>query len=343
MGGFEERGRKNNMNLSLSHITLITTQKCNLSCKTCYINNNVKDELNIVNLEKSILAPFTNLGGKSVGFSGGEPLMYEWLFDAIRLAKQYNLFVSVVTNGVLLSFDIAKTLAQLGVNSLQISLDSSDESYNDAIRGKGNKEMVVTAINNAVRAGLTPSLVAVPNISLLRGFETYINEAQQLKVRSIYLRRPIRKVNPVVIQEEMTFNRDFLRKVQEMRFKWPNIIIASGDPLFNVLERDNNREKGSLIPMFSGCSAGVNSLAIWPNGIVTPCTKLFTPIGNVYHEALGKMWLESELLGKLRQREFHGKCGQCSFRYLCGGCRASAFVNTLDVYGSDPLCHLNND
>lgn len=338
MAGINRRNTTNAMMPPLSHITVVTTQRCNLSCKGCYIDINSGNDLDINEFDRKILLPFTVLGGKSIGFSGGEPLLYEGLYDAIRLAKQYCLFVSLVTNGVLFDRSTAKTLAELGVNSLQISLDSSDNAYNDDIRGYGNKNMVARAIKNAVSVGLSPSLVAVPNQSLLGELENYIKEARQLNVSRIYLRRSIKKLNAKSFEEERMFNKTFLIKVKEMQTKYPDIGIISGDPLFNTLRFEGQFD--NTIPLFSGCSAGISSLAIWPNGIVTPCTRLSVPIGNVNDEGLEKIWLENKILLNLRSRELKGECGQCAFRYVCGGCRASSFIDTDDVYASDPLCFI---
>lgn len=340
MGGFNEGNSTNAMKLQLSHITVVTTQRCNLSCKGCYVDINSGNDLDIDELEKRILLPFVALGGKSIGFSGGEPLLYEGLFEAICMAKRHDLYVSLVTNGVLLSRDKAQALVDVGVNSLQISLDSSNTTYNDGIRGYGNKALVIRAIKNAVCVGIVPSLVAVPNRSLLNEFENYIKEARQLNVRMICLRRPIKKLDAKALAEERAFNKTFLIKVKEMQAKYPDIGIISGDPLFNILRFEGQYD--NTIPMFSGCSAGVSSLAIWPNGVITPCTRLFAPIGNVNNEGLEKIWLESELLVNLRLRNLHGACGQCVFRYICGGCRASSFLDTGVVYERDPMCFYNN-
>lgn len=325
-----------NMKWNLSHITIVTTQKCNLLCKGCYVDTNMCSGLDISRLEDDILLPFVELGGKTIGFSGGEPLLYNELFAAIRMAKQHNILTSLVTNGVLLSREVAKSLKNLGLDSLQISLDSSDATYNDNIRGCGNKENVVNAIKNAVDVGLSPSLVAVPNISLLNNFETYIIEACRLKVGKVYIRRKIKNIATEQLIEEREFNKRFLCKIKEMIAKFPSIKIVSGDPLFNVLRF--NGQYDNTIPLFSGCSAGITSLAIWPNGIITPCTRLSAQLGNVYREGLRQTWMESEPLLNLRKRNLHGECGQCELRYACGGCRASSFNETGDFLGGDPMC-----
>jgi MoaA/NifB/PqqE/SkfB family radical SAM enzyme len=35
---------------------------------------------------------------------------------------------------------------------------------------------------------------------------------------------------------------------------------------------------------------------------------------------------------------FHGRCGVCGFREVCGGSRARAYAATGDPMGEDPLC-----
>lgn len=324
------------MNLPLSHITVIVTQKCNLSCQGCYVNTDAPGEWDIEAFEESILKPFVSLGGKSIGFSGGEPMLYRGLVEGIRLAKKYHLYVSLVTNGTLLNHETARMLASLGVDSLQISLDSSETSYNDSIRGAGNKEKVLAAVKCAVSAGLATNLVAVPNQSLLRCFDSYVNEARQLGIRSIYLRRRIERMKPEEQPQEISLNKEFLRRIKEAHAKYPDIRISSGDPLFNILEYDT--EGKETILLFSGCSAGITSLAVWPDGALTPCTRLYAPVGNVFVEGLEQSWLHSELLNRLRDRESLEGCGECVFRFVCGGCRASAFVQTENVFGCDPLC-----
>jgi len=37
-------------------------------------------------------------------------------------------------------------------------------------------------------------------------------------------------------------------------------------------------------------------------------------------------------------REFHGRCGRCEFRQLCGGSRARAYAVTGDPLGEDTAC-----
>ncbi|WP_457742111.1 SPASM domain-containing protein [Thermococcus sp.] len=70
-----------------------------------------------------------------------------------------------------------------------------------------------------------------------------------------------------------------------------------------------------------------------------PCPHLRIPVGNVYEQNLSDIWINSDLLIKLRDRNnLKGSCKSCEYRNICGGCRAAAYWITGDVFGEDPIC-----
>ncbi len=61
--------------------------------------------------------------------------------------------------------------------------------------------------------------------------------------------------------------------------------------------------------------------------------------GNVRSQSLVELYRHSPLFRTLRDAEqLSGKCGECSFRIICGGSRARAYAATGDPMASDPLC-----
>jgi len=49
-------------------------------------------------------------------------------------------------------------------------------------------------------------------------------------------------------------------------------------------------------------------------------------------------------LNELRNKNLlEGKCGDCSYRYQCGGCRARAYGYFGDYLAPDPGCIINRD
>jgi radical SAM protein with 4Fe4S-binding SPASM domain len=74
-------------------------------------------------------------------------------------------------------------------------------------------------------------------------------------------------------------------------------------------------------------------------GEVYPSGLLPHRCGNVKDAGFRHLYQSSPLLRSLRDpAQFHGKCGVCEFRDVCGGSRSHAYAVTGDVLASDPTC-----
>jgi radical SAM protein len=74
-------------------------------------------------------------------------------------------------------------------------------------------------------------------------------------------------------------------------------------------------------------------------GEVYPSGFLPHQCGNVTDAGFRELYRTSPLLRSLRDpAQFHGKCGVCEFRDVCGGSRSHAYAVTGDVLASDPTC-----
>jgi radical SAM protein with 4Fe4S-binding SPASM domain len=74
-------------------------------------------------------------------------------------------------------------------------------------------------------------------------------------------------------------------------------------------------------------------------GEVYPSGFLPHQCGNVKEYGFREIYRTSPLLRSLRDpARFHGKCGICEFRDVCGGSRSHAYAVTGDLLASDPTC-----
>ena len=88
-----------------------------------------------------------------------------------------------------------------------------------------------------------------------------------------------------------------------------------------------------------GIRDGNGIMFIAANGDVTPSGFLPLPAGNVRRADAVEIYRRAPLFRLLRASEqFHGRCGACWYRSVCGGSRARAFAATGDFMGEDPLC-----
>ncbi|MBE3116400.1 SPASM domain-containing protein, partial [Candidatus Bathyarchaeota archaeon] len=73
---------------------------------------------------------------------------------------------------------------------------------------------------------------------------------------------------------------------------------------------------------------------------VHPCVFMPVNVGNLKTQKFSDIWLNSKMFNTLRNRSnLKGSCGKCSYKFICGGCRArSAAYHNGDFLSSDPGC-----
>jgi tungsten cofactor oxidoreducase radical SAM maturase len=141
------------------------TSGCNLHCRTCIRNvwDETEDQMSMSTFER-LVESLNNLPNLTrVVFSGfGEPLTHPNILEMIEAVRERNLAVTVGSNGLLLSTEMARELVKLGVDRLVVSLDGVKPETYASIRG-GMLSQVLSNIRllNEVKsqlASLTPAL-----------------------------------------------------------------------------------------------------------------------------------------------------------------------------------------
>jgi AdoMet-dependent heme synthase len=99
-----------------------------------------------------------------------------------------------------------------------------------------------------------------------------------------------------------------------------------------------------LSAMTRGCLAGTAVCFISNEGAVYPCGYLPVSAGNTRTQRFAEIWNESEVFRQLRDPEaLDGKCGECRYQALCGGCRARAYAATGSFLAEEPFCTYRPD
>jgi radical SAM protein with 4Fe4S-binding SPASM domain len=96
-----------------------------------------------------------------------------------------------------------------------------------------------------------------------------------------------------------------------------------------------------LADFIGGCGAGRLYCSLSPSGDVHPCVFFPVTVGNLKKENFADVWLNSPMFNTLRDRsKLKGACGACTYKFICGGCRARANAYHDDYLASDPGCVL---
>jgi radical SAM protein with 4Fe4S-binding SPASM domain len=78
-------------------------------------------------------------------------------------------------------------------------------------------------------------------------------------------------------------------------------------------------------------------------GDVQTCGFLQISAGNLLEQDydFASIWERAPLLEDIRDlKHYTGRCRQCRYGSLCGGCRARAYAACGDYLGDDPVCNV---
>jgi AdoMet-dependent heme synthase len=326
------------------------TRRCNLECAHCYLpaktgkNNSgtsstveltrgeavrIIDQIAIVNPEVMLI------------LSGGEPLLREDIFELSAYASGKGMMVVLGSNGLLIDAAVARKLSQSGVSGISISLDSVGPEIHDAVRScAGTWERAVAAITLCRDAGLAVQINAVVTTKNYDEIPALISYSRSLGAQVF---SPFFLVCTGRGEELTDLSAEQYEKVlstiAEAQGKYDDMKIRTrcAPTMRRILYE---RNPGSLLLKTGAgrCLAGLSYCRISPEGDVTPCPYMPLSAGNVREREFKSIWRHSELFDSLRNPALKGKCGECDFRLLCGGCRARAYAGAKDHLAEDPWC-----
>lgn len=319
------------------------TNKCNLHCSHCYTaaGKSLENELALQQIEHRIIKPAASIGTKYITFTGGEPFMRKDFIKIIEITHHNGIGVSIATNGMLLNSNTIAELRNAKVDRIQISLEGSTARLNDAIRGAGVfLKLTEQVIPQLLHAGLFVAISFTPTAK--NGFDIagMARLCIELGISSLSIRRYSNtgRAKENALAMSVNQGKELADTIFQLKQEYEGILnISSGDPISIISNPDIDKYVDGRY--MSGCTAGVTSLAIDSIGNIKPCTRANCVIGNVLLDDLATVWNENNILLKLRDRSnLLGKCGNCKYKMLCGGCRVEALNNHQNIFEEDDKC-----
>jgi MoaA/NifB/PqqE/SkfB family radical SAM enzyme len=122
----------------LRGVDIVTNFCCNLTCSHCNIDTMIKDKSKELSLDdyRRIEKEATELGVFQYLFTGGEPLLRKDFEELVKIFKPHKRLIFVQTNATLINtIEKAKRLRKIGVDLVNVSLDSGIEEEHDNNRG----------------------------------------------------------------------------------------------------------------------------------------------------------------------------------------------------------------
>lgn len=248
----------------LLNINLEVTKRCNARCNFCdYWKEGISPEL------KDYVPIVKKLKPLSVSLTGGEPLLRQDLAQLIgSLRRSFGfLFISLVTNGSLLTLERGLQLWQAGLDELSISLDYLDERH-DRDRGlPGLAGHILSVAPSLQLAGVNLCFNVVLKSENYREVPKILDQASKMGIKvslSTYNCWKIRNEDHMVPKGELLELNGVIKTLSDLK-KQQEVLTTSEYYLDKIPEFFEKRG-------IAGCTAGLNWIQVTPDAMIKRCS-----------------------------------------------------------------------
>jgi radical SAM protein with 4Fe4S-binding SPASM domain len=329
----------------LKEIKVEVTHVCHLRCAHCSsiasINN--LNEMSWIDCEK-IIVDAAEMGVTTISFSGGEPLLWHPLVDAVRLASFHGMSINLYSSGTICDAELFERLKTAGVQRIMFSLFGVDADHHENITGiAGSYELTLESVAICNRIGLKTEFHFVPlsdNYFVLNDLAKLakINNVDRVSILRLVPQGRAKDIGHKQLNREQNI---WLREtICSLRNDGHNIRI--GSPYNFLMLKDKPQ-----------CNSGIDRLTIGPDLRIFPCDafKQISPadIGvsdsysNLSEHSLADCWINSPYLNCVRKylsAEFAAECTKCA---CLDKCHSGCIAQKIHAHGDnkkrpDPMC-----
>ncbi len=309
------------------------TRRCNLQCVHCgaskekYANELSTDEI------LHVIDDLAKMKVNMFAVTGGEPLLRNDLFEILCHASKKGIVTGIASNGFLITKDVAAKIKDIGVSSIQISIDGTKETHNKIRNSPSSFDKAVSAITYLIEAKIpliqVATTITTSNISELDEIKQLL---LKLKVKHwrIGIIMPIGRATDkdlMLDAEQLKWLLDFVKQNKHV------LNISIGENLPYLLEYEESIRDGPVL-----CPVGITACCIGVDGNVRGCpeqpdTQEFIE-GNIKEKSITSIWQNGFKRYRLNTilKEDH-VCSVCKDKYKCfGGCWVMRKGNTHCIH-----------
>lgn len=320
------------------------THKCNLRCTHCYQEDYNKD-LNIDKLKNIFFQylefiNFYNYKGH-INFTGGEPFVYEKIFDLFDLCEKYSITFGILTNGTILTNEIINKLKNYkNLSFVQMSIDGI-KSTHENIRGQSTFDLTLKSIKTLKKYKIQTMIAFTCHKENYKELSNVIKIVKKNRVDRFWVDRLI----PIGDENKQEINKDKILSTQEykevIKLLTKEQSKAKNNPFCKTIIHTNRALQfceGSN--EFYKCSAGIKLLTILANGDILPCRRLPIKFGNVLEENILTLYQQSNLIKDLKKEQIPNECKSCLRAEVCkGGAKCLSYALFKDYNKKDYNCY----
>lgn len=266
-------GEKIRRGESIAIVQMQYNYQCNLACEHCCAKRLQGENPNrrmTVEDVRDLARQADAMGLARFVVTGGEPLTFRDLEAVVAAIDPERFYINIDTNGWFLDQEKAARLKEIGVDRVQLSIDSLDPAGHDAFRRReGSHRRAMAAVDACLEAGLQLFIQTVVDKKRLHSRE-FIDFVEHFNRRGV----------GVFVT--------FAKPVGAWEGKYD--LCIDGDDLryFNELEK-KYRLFSHLTPGYDlamGCVAVKGMFSVTQYGDVLPCPYIHISLGSIFREPL---------------------------------------------------------
>lgn len=311
------------------HLEIVS--ECNERCIHCYIPHELKTELMDDSLFNSILDQSRDMNLLHITMSGGEPMLHPRFINFLKICREYDMSVNVLSNLTLLNENIINEMKNNPLLSVQTSIYSMDPNIHDSItRHNGSLNKTIESVQKLIKNNI-PVQVNCPIMKA--NFDSYKRVLDWASVNQISASADYS------IIAKFDHHKDNLScRLTSLELEQVISDKISNELSYNDIKKEiSDNMKKTLDD--NVCSICKSSICVGPKGDVYPCVGWSNKIvGNLQNNVLKDIWLKSEKVKSLQliKRKDFAECTTCNQKDYCTICMArnsneSAIGNPFEV------------
>lgn len=330
------------------------TKRCNLNCLHCRAEADDIDfsgELDF-NFICKVIDDIASEYSPIIVLTGGEPLYRNDIFDIASYAAGKGLRVALASNGTLIDDAVSGKIKKAGISRVSISIDGKSAEFHDSFRGvEGAFDGAVNGARSLLKAGVEFQF----NTTVTKRNVDMIDDILELSVKEKASALHMFMLVPVgcgieLAESDMISAEKYEEVLSHFYDKSKSVPLefkATCAPHYYRIIRQQAKAEGrkltfetdGMAAVTRGCLAGTGVCFISHRGDVQPCGYLPLSAGNVIQQPFPEIWETSDLFLTLRDfNTLKGRCGDCEYKGVCGGCRARAHYASGDYLQEEPFC-----
>jgi radical SAM protein with 4Fe4S-binding SPASM domain len=252
-------------------------------------------------------------------FTGGEFFMRRDADEILRAARRRKFAVKLLTTGHFINDERADLIAELGAIEVSMSCYAGDAAVHEHVTNvKGSWDRTIAAARRLIARGVHVTL-KTPIMSI------NVDSLKRLKDVGDALGAHIQ------FDPKVTAREDGSHEPMKLRVDDATLRSFYGSTELGIFENQCKRFESGVAerPLDSRpCVAGIETIGIDPQGIVTACHTIPIPAGDLRKQSLREIWETSAELARYRHLTWRNieECNTCDVRAFCQRCHSMAYL-----------------